>query len=320
MMTGYYYDYQAMHGKAPPQSMSMDRLGEMDELVLAQTTQLCCREGCCRSSINWVLLDASNYELPGYGSGTSMMNPFELPSVGGWIHEESAFFQRCCCPGPGCRETKFVHHAGLPPRSLKYEDKHCCHIQTGTTSSFLTQEELSSDIVAIHEKEMTCSAGVCWCCNLPYLRTLDNDGRFLGETKYVCDGCIFVPKFIVIDQNHNIKYLLRPDTCCMGLCPRPRFGGTGGKCCRLPFLVRDPITKEPISSNAHEGKAQVTELWSGVVNELLFKRHAYHIAFPSSSSDRNNNDGCTVEDKLTLIGSSILVDVAVFEHQNESQE
>ena len=97
------YDYQVIHGTAPPQSMSMDRLGDMDELVLAQTTQLCFRKGCCRSSINWVLLDASNYELPTTDYGTNgstsgimtssmMMNPFELPSVGGWIHEESTFF------------------------------------------------------------------------------------------------------------------------------------------------------------------------------------------------------------------------------------
>jgi hypothetical protein len=58
-----------------------------------------------------------------------------------------------------------------------------------------------------------------------------------------------------------------------------------------------------------------SELWSGLANGILFKRHAYHIAFPlsaststststSSSSDSNNNEECTVEDKLTLIGLS----------------
>jgi hypothetical protein len=96
---------------------------------------------------------------------------------------------------------------------------------------------------------MTCCARI-FCYNLPYLRASDSvNGRVLGETHYVCDECIYTPKVNVIDQNHNIEYLLRPDTCRNGR-------RKGGKCCRLPFLVRDPITKEPISSKEHEGKAQ----------------------------------------------------------------
>jgi len=283
----------------------MDRFGDLDELVLAQSTQMCLRHGCCRASINWVLLDSSNFDPRAQNVGG--MNPFDLPSVGGWIHEESKFFQRCFFSCPGFRETRFVHHAGLPPQSLGSEDRHFCRVQLSSTSSFLKNEQLTHDIVAVHEKKNTCGVGLC-CCYLPYLRTTNNDGRYLGETRYVCDECIFVPKFMVFDQNKNPKYLLRPDTCIMGLCVMPRFGGQGGKCCRLPFLLRDPKTLRPLLSNTDEEKAQVTELWTGVVNELCFKRHAYHIAFPSDA---------TVEEKLTLIGSSILVDVAIFEQDND---
>merc|ERR1712146_62764 len=106
------------------------------------------------------------------------------------------------------------------------------------------------------------------------------------------------------DQYRQTKYLLRPDTCFFGLCLLPRCGGQGGKCCRLPFLVRDPNTYETVSANVHEGQAQVTQLWSGLANEVCFKRHAYHVGFPSDAN---------MKDKLTLIGSSILVDVALFE-------
>mmetsp|Transcript_17948 Transcript_17948/g.36990 ORF Transcript_17948/g.36990 Transcript_17948/m.36990 type:complete len:293 (+) Transcript_17948:133-1011(+) len=167
-------DYQRIHTVEAPESMTMDRLENLNELVLAQTTQLCFRKGCCIPTINWVLLDSSNYDLRAPGAAR---NPFELPSVGGWIHEESTFFQRFCCHLPGCRETKFVHHAGLPPASLGTEDCHFCRIQTTPASAFLKPHELSGNIVAIHEKDNTCPTNCC-CCpgNLPYLRTKDAQG------------------------------------------------------------------------------------------------------------------------------------------------
>lgn len=312
-------DYQRIQQFEAPESMTMNRLDELNELVVAQTTQLCTRSGCCTPSINWVLLDSSNYDLEAPATGGAS-NPFELPSVGGWIHEESTFFQRCVCHGPGCRETKFVHHAGLPPASLGNEDCHFCVIQSTPTSAFLKPHELTSNIVAVHEKEMTCPTDCCCAPNhLPYLRTTDAQGRFLGETRYVCDECLFVPKFHVLDKTRTPKYLLRPDTCWGGLCMRPRCGGRQGKCCRLPFLVRDPVTGEPIHSSSTadgETNAQVTQLWSGLANEVCFKRHAYHVAFPKSGS---SSTACSVEDKLVLIGASILVDVALFEKNDDDK-
>lgn len=38
-------------------------------------------------------------------------------------------------------------------------------------------------------------------------------------------------------------------------------------------------------------------------------KNAYHVAFPT---------GATPEDKMTLIGSSILVDMVMFEHQDDN--
>ena len=338
-------DYQRIHTTEAPESMTMNRLGELNELVVAQTTQLCFRKGCCTPSINWVLLDSSNYDLQANGPSYSYnnnntgrsnaSNPFELPSVGGWIHEESTFFQRCCCHAPGCRETRFVHHAGLPPASLGTEDCHFCVVQTTPYSSFLKPSELTSNVIAIHEKDNTCPTDCC-CApgHLPYLRTKDAQGRYLGETRYVCDGCIFVPKFMVLDKHTNPKYLLRPDTCWAGLCMMPRCGGRQGKCCRLPFLIRDPITGDPIkihSSSTADGEdnAQITQLWSGLANELCFRRHAYHVAFPDQHNNAINgrrpsgstsaDDSCSVEDKLVLIGASILVDVALFEKNDDDK-
>ena len=38
-----------------PQPLTMERLGERDELIIAQSTSQCCRIYCCQPSINWVL-------------------------------------------------------------------------------------------------------------------------------------------------------------------------------------------------------------------------------------------------------------------------
>eukprot|EP00550_Attheya_septentrionalis_P007984 CAMPEP_0198296424 /NCGR_PEP_ID=MMETSP1449-20131203/32434_1 /TAXON_ID=420275 /ORGANISM="Attheya septentrionalis, Strain CCMP2084" /LENGTH=288 /DNA_ID=CAMNT_0043997039 /DNA_START=396 /DNA_END=1262 /DNA_ORIENTATION=- len=287
--------------------MTMNRLGDTDELVLAQTTMLCMRQGCCRPSINWVLQSADNYE-PG-------SSPFELPNVGGWIHEESTFCQRCCCGGvPGCRETKFVQHAGYPPSELQQEDWSCCVIQTEPTSAELSHGDLQANIIATHEKEMSCSTGCacCACCGLaPYLLTKDETGLVLGETTFVCDECLCVPKFHVSDALGSVRYLLRPDTCCCGLCVMPRCGGPKGKCCRVPFLIRSPSTGDAVYSNAQEGKAQVTSLWSGLFNEACFKRRAYHIAFPANA---------TPEERVVLMGSALLVDVAIYEQDDDNND
>jgi hypothetical protein len=305
-------DYRAIRGQAP-QSMTMERLGDTDELILAQTTMLCLRHGCCRPSINWVMQSASNYE-PG-------SSPFQLPHVGGWIHEESTFCQRCCFGHiSGCRETKFVQHAGNPPRRLQQEDGSCCVIQTEPTSAELSPTDLTSQVIATHEKEMTCSTGCaccscCCCCGpAPYLRTKDTDtGMVLGETRYVCDECLFVPKFHVFMAPHggSVRYILRPDTCCCGLCVMPRCGGRKDKCrCRVPFLIRTPTNgNDPVYANVHEGKAQITSLWTGLFNEVCYKRRAYHVAFPAEASP---------EERVVLMGSALLVDVVLYEHDDDS--
>jgi len=83
-----------------PQPLTMDRLDERNELIVAQSTSQCCRQGCFQPSINWVIAEGNNYQ-PG-------QNPFALDSVG-WIHEESDFVGRCCSScGAGCRRIKYV--------------------------------------------------------------------------------------------------------------------------------------------------------------------------------------------------------------------
>ena len=115
-----------------------------------------------------------------------------------------------------------------------------------------------------------------------------------------------MPKYDVYDANGNKKYRLRPDTCVAGCCIQCRCGGPKGKCCRVPFIVRDPNTFEPIKGNKGAENAQMTQLFAGWKNECCTQRNAYHLVFP---------DDAPAEDKLTLIGSSILTDVLFAEQQ-----
>lgn len=283
----------------PPSTMTMDRIGETKQLIVAQSTSQCCRTGCCQPSINWVIREADNF------NGGNPHKDYEQQA---WIHEESTFWARCLSGFmPGCREVKYVQHSStIPPDVVKGEDNNWCTCQKGLLSKGLTEEDRNRDVIATHEKPRTC--GAC-CCYEPYLETKDANGDVIGKTQYVCDWCIFVPKFDIYDRNETKKYRLRPDTCLGGCCIMCRCGGrgAGGKCCRVPFIVRDPNTFEPITVNGGEEKAQVTDLWSGVKNQCCTQRNAYHLVFP---------DDAPAEDKITLIGSSILIDVIYSEQDN----
>ena len=185
-----------------------------------------------------------------------------------------------CCSGciPGCREVKYVQHASTIPESVvsdnfirrglyiffvylmltilfdhnfnmytqvKSEDYQWCTCQGDELPKGLTEEDRNKDIVAFHEKKQTCGAQLSGCCQPhPYLETKDANGKTIGKTEFVCDWWICVPKFDIYTGSGEKKYRLRPDTCVGGCCVMCRCGGkgSGGKCCRVPFIVRDPNT------------------------------------------------------------------------------
>jgi len=284
---------------SPPVPLTMDRLDEKNELIIAQSTSQCCRCACFQPSINWVINESDNFD-PG-------TNPHDLPHSA-WVHEESKWCMRWWSGcAPGCRETKYVQHSGPVPDSILDENKGWFTCQKGILTEGLSEEDRNKDVVATHEKGQTCCA--CCCCP-PYLETKDANGEFIGRTVFVCDGWIFVPKFDVLDADGKRKYRLRPDTCIAGCCVMCRCDGQGskGKCCKVPFIVRDPETFEPIKTKATEEHAQATQLWSGWANECCMQKNAYHLAFPQDA---------TAQDKLALIGSTILLDVVLFEQEDD---
>lgn len=305
-----------------PQPLTMDRLDETEDLVIAQSTSQCCRCCCFQPSINWVMAQGNNFQ-PG-------SDPFTLDSVG-WIHEESTFCGRWWSwILPGCRKVKYVQHHGPAPASILGENQEWFRCQTQETTKGLDLEDIQSNIVATHEKNWTCgycfnfgdlSFPICNCFPLPYLETRNSQGTVIGQTRYVCDACCFVPKLDVVDAMGEPKWRLRPDTCCAGICVRCRCGtGKGGKCFRVPFLIRHPVTKEPLHSQTQTQtndaqnqemyhKAQIDVLWAGWKHVCCTQQNAYHVAFP---------EDITAEDKLLLMGSTVLVDLVMFEQKEDN--
>ena len=182
----------------------------------------------------------------------------------------------------------------------------------------MTEADRYRNIVATHEKVCTCgycfmfgdiSFPICNCFPLPYLETKRSDGTSVGKTLYICDACCFVPKFDVFDETGHQKYRIKPDTCVLGMCVMCRCGEEKGKCCRIPFIVRDPNTMEPVTASANgENKAMVDSLWTGWANECCRNKNAYHLVFP---------DNMSVEDKLLLTGAGILLDLTMYEQRQD---
>lgn len=311
---------------APVDALTMDRLSESSDVIVAQSTSQFFRCLCFQPSINWILSEQDNFD-PG-------TNPFDMEYVSGWIHEESSCVNRCFSHMlPGWRRTVYFQHAGPPPDELVRTERSacadCCRVQFDHVSRGMDEEDRRRDLVAVHRKDHTCcvTAGL-WllCCDAPYLETWDAKNRVpLGATRYVCDAYLCVPKFDVFDGRGRHRYRIRPDTCCAGCCVTPRCGGAKGRCLRVPFVVRDPHehnrplstmrppekldmdrSVEPLPVNS---KARVDVLWSGWVNECCTRRDAYHLAYPHDA---------TPEDKITLIGSSILLDVTLVEQRGDN--
>jgi len=144
------------------------------------------------------------------------------------------------------------------------------------------------------------------CCCLPYIETIDGNGQMLGRSEYICDMWLCVPKYDLKDKNGTRMYRVRPETCCGGCCIKCKCDGKKGKCCRVPFLVRQP---DP--PYAQVGDAAIQDLWAGMANECCTQREMYQVKFPQ---DLNQKDPDAI--KKTLTGMTLLVDITVNEQDS----
>jgi len=271
-----------LHESAGGSTMESILAGE--GLILRQKTSECCRCCCNQPPIHW-------YATP-FDPNWAVDKPY--PKIASISEVGSTWLGRCCSFfAPGSRATKYEVRAGDYDESAPN----------------------GAPVLFSHQKDGTCGSNVfitflqdgqcripC-CCFLPNLETRGADGAKMGSTQYLCDACIFVPKFAIKDHTDTERYRLRPDVCCLGCCVRCKCScdTKDGKCCRLPFLLRNPQTLEPVGGD-------ITDLWAGMKSECCTKRNTYSIRFPPN---------CDNSMKATIVGSALLVDLVVFEQEQD---
>lgn len=260
----------------------VDDLLAGDGVMIKQLTNECCRCFICQPNIHWTMHP--------YVKGEQSFGNTAPTQV--WIQEDAGYCGRTwSCWAPGCRATTYRVLEGVNPDP---------NFPIAGAPAGL-----------IHEKGQTCGQNTIvmltdngpvrcpCCCYLPYLETKRPDGTVIGRSEYVCDECLFVPKFAVKDANGTLMYRVRPDTCFGGCCVECKCDGTKGKCCRVPYYIRDD-QYEKIAD------AEIVDLWAGFKNECCTRKNIYGVKFPPNA---------TKDQKATLVGTTLLIDIAIVEQE-----
>lgn len=138
------------------------------------------------------------------------------------------------------------------------------------------------------------------CCMLPEVTAFTPAGQEINKTRYNCDLCLYVPKFMYSEAGKDI-YKIRPETCCGGCC---MVCQCGKNCYRIPFYFYDPVTGEKIQGKQAGQEPQITKVFAGMKKECCSTADNFIIAFP---------DGASPERKAGLLGATMLVDFVFFE-------
>jgi len=139
------------------------------------------------------------------------------------------------------------------------------------------------------------------CCMLPAVTAHAADGREINKTRYVCDLCLYVPKFMYSEGGEDI-YKIRPETCCAGCCIMCKCGGKN--CLQIPFYFWDPKSGEKIQGKEAGQEPQITKVWAGAKKECCSTADNFAVFFP---------EGISAERKAGILGSTMLVDFVWFE-------
>lgn len=141
------------------------------------------------------------------------------------------------------------------------------------------------------------------CCNLPKVDTHIN-GQPTGSTSaYLCDMCLYVPKFKYLEQD-SIVYIVKPETCCGGACIKCACSGKG--CIYIPFYFHD---KDMNSIGGYEDNSpQVRKVWSGWTKECCSTADTFVVKFPPNIDAKR---------KAGLLGMTFLMDFVWFERQQD---
>eukprot|EP01065_Artemidia_motanka_P015225 TRINITY_DN1909_c0_g1_i1.p1 TRINITY_DN1909_c0_g1~~TRINITY_DN1909_c0_g1_i1.p1 ORF type:complete len:300 (+),score=86.67 TRINITY_DN1909_c0_g1_i1:72-971(+) len=281
-----------------------DMLGSMvagPGLTVKQTMKGCVREcfGC---------EDTSEYRIADYVGVEAAGDAGKLPYKMYALEQSSAFWRCCICNVLGC----------VSGREFTIDVSQYNPNDTEMVARGKDPRGRGGAPVMQFRKPCTCPVmiriptddgyiPICCCCNLPKLESYDTKGTFLGYSQYVCDMFCCVPKWTVYNQNRDLTYLVRPDTCCCGCCIQCRCNGRKGACFYEPMVIRNPHTFEPIAANQTE-QAAVTKVWSGIKKECLSEADNFCVRYPHGIDDAM---------KANLLGLTFLVDFTFYEGNNQ---
>lgn len=249
-------------------------------LTVKQTMKGCFREACgCEDTSEYKISDLdggviNHSGMMKEGQATKQNHMYAL--------EESSFCQRLCWAG-GRSMTINVSAGGDKGGELivKYKKPCGCPVCISIPS-----ENGSIDIPC--------------CFMLPEMSAVTPTEQVLGISKYLCDMFLLVPKFGYFESNEMVYYVA-PETCCGGCCVACKCGT---KAVYIPFLIRDPKTKEPIGDPKADDCPAIQKLWSGMKKECCSDADNFAIMFPK---------GITPERKAGLLGMNFLIDAVYFE-------
>lgn len=252
--------------------------GHRESLLVKQTMRGCLQEclGCeAKSEFKISAMDWSYLDGNWLKEGAQSL-PDEMYAL-----EQSSFFMRCCWRD-GRPFVMRVSQGGVPGGAPIVEYRKPC--------SFPIAFQVGED-----------SKCPC-CCFLPSLTTYTPDNRELGKSQFLCSLC--VPKLSYSEGNKAV-YLLRPETCCCGICVVFNCNKRG---CQVPFYFWDPASGEKVKSKTGGEDPQILKVWAGMKKECLSTADTFAVHFPP---------GISAERKAGLLGLTFLLDFTVFERQQE---
>jgi len=257
--------------------------GPHDAMLVKQTMRGCFQEclGCeAKSEFKVAPLDFKNIE-----DGYKVNDPAKNEEETLYALEKSSFLCRCCWRDGRPFDMQVTEGKEEGGQSVVSYKKPCgCPLYFDIPTN-------NGDI------------SIPCCCNLPKVDTHVNGQPTGSSSEYLCDCCLYVPKFKYL-ENGSIVYILKPETCCGGFCINCSCSGKG--CIYIPFYFHDkdmqPIV--PYSDNA----PQIRKVWAGWKKECCSTADTFAVKFP---------DNIDAKRKAALLGMTFLIDFVWFERQQD---
>jgi hypothetical protein len=145
---------------------------------------------------------------------------------------------------------------------------------------------------AMFERPFKCT---CCCLGRPEMTAGSQTGYF-GKVVEPCT-CID-PLFHIYNNSNNLRWKISANGCQCGICCR---AGVVGKCSEAHFEIYS-AEKENFDEKLCDGS--IRRLFSGLVQELVSDADNFVINFPLAA---------TPEEKLMLIGTTLMIDYRYFE-------